>query len=257
MSCRLLCLFLIALARQLIMTLESSLPWRANYLVILPLLCRSVPYSACLCSSFQLCGCVWVCLCLRFCFYFCLCLCEQEATTSLLNRLPTRPYAESYDHPSWALANTYSTAQSPFLQHRHAQAQRRRLQFEVDDPLCGTLQRPQTTGPLREAVTSAQQSAAATAAAKAMNWQSSRPFTTTQGGGAAGARTAMANTTPATGAASESRVSSTPTLPTRVRAKLNRAKTAAAVTHDKLLDFERKQHQKMNFQVRGICGREI
>jgi len=182
-----------------------------------------------------------------------LCFCEQEATTSLLNRLPTRPYSESYDYPSWALANTYLTAQSPFLQHRHAQAQRRRLQFEVDDPLCGTLQRPQTTGPLREAVTSAQQSAAATAAAKAMNWQSSmsRPFTTTQsGGGAAGARTAMAGTTPAPGAASESRVSSTPTLPARVRAKLNRAKTAAAVTHDKLLDFERKQHQKMNFQVR-------
>jgi len=174
----------------------------------------------------------------------CLLLCEQEATTSLLNRLPTRPYAESYDHPSWALANTYLTAQSPFLQHRHAQAQRRRLRFEVEDPLCGTLQRPQTTGPLRDAVTSAQQTAAATAAAKAMHWQSARPFTTTTGAAA----TAMAG---AGTAGTESRASlSTPTLPARVRAKLSRAKSAAAVTHDQLLAFERKQHQKMNFQVR-------
>jgi hypothetical protein len=45
--------------------------------------------------------------------------------------LPTRPRAEGYDHPQWALANTHLAAQSPHLRHRHAAAQLRRLRFEV------------------------------------------------------------------------------------------------------------------------------
>ena len=62
---------------------------------------------------------------------------RDEATTSLLNRLNTRPYSEAYDHPSWALANTYRGAQSPLLAARHSSAQMRRLRFEVTwgDPI--------------------------------------------------------------------------------------------------------------------------
>ena len=72
---------------------------------------------------------------------------RDEATASLLNTtLPTRPQSEVYDsHSSLAMANTSRLATSPFIAARHEAAHLRRLRFEVNDPLSGTLQRPNTT----------------------------------------------------------------------------------------------------------------
>jgi hypothetical protein len=99
---------------------------------------------------------------------------------------------------------------------------------QVKDPLVGTLQQPRASGQLRDALTAARQAAAANgwSAPKGASKASARP----------GTGTAQAKGSEASG------VSISP-LPAKS------SQQAALAMHDRLLDFERKQHQKMNFQV--------
>mmetsp|Transcript_13212 Transcript_13212/g.17125 ORF Transcript_13212/g.17125 Transcript_13212/m.17125 type:complete len:554 (-) Transcript_13212:146-1807(-) len=57
---------------------------------------------------------------------------RDEATTSLLNRLSTRPKSEVYNINSKDLANTARNATSPFLSYRHSTAHARRITQSIE-----------------------------------------------------------------------------------------------------------------------------
>ena len=153
---------------------------------------------------------------------------RDEATTSTLNRLTTRPHAETYDYShAWTISNTARSATSPFIAARHSQAQRRRLQFEVADPLGGTLAKPRSAAAMHATAEMSGTGLRTTSAAK------------TQGrgdgdGGGGGGSAVSRTTSMASGTVSGSG--------SKAAERIRRA------THEKLLEFERKQHQKMNFQ---------
>jgi len=151
---------------------------------------------------------------------------RRDGTSSLLNRLTVRPLAEGYDlTAAQSLTHTQRMATSPFLAQRHSTAQLRRQRFEVNDPLMGTLQRPNHN--FFAAPQSSQSGKRLlTAASEASNNNNNNnnslasSASTPQGAGGGG----------------------------RCHHHPKGAALAKVVMHDKLLDFERKQHQMMNFQ---------
>jgi hypothetical protein len=115
------------------------------------------------------------------------------------------------------------------MAHRHSTAQLRRQRFEVEDPLMGTLQRPKTSfvAPFNQSSNSSSRGRLHTATSEASN-NNNNPL-------AFNSNTSVSPLMAAGAAQQQSPAA-------------RGAGLAKVVMHDKLLDFERKQHQMMNFQ---------
>mmetsp|Transcript_6263 Transcript_6263/g.14386 ORF Transcript_6263/g.14386 Transcript_6263/m.14386 type:complete len:483 (+) Transcript_6263:58-1506(+) len=139
---------------------------------------------------------------------------RDDANGPLNMALQVRPQSEVYDAFSrMELATTWRSATSPFLAHRHESAQLRRLRLEVEDPLLGAI----AGGPGKSPKSSTQLLA----------------------------RRALEQSGQLLGGAGSKGFSKGFSFEA---SRASRAAVGSKKTHDMLLDFERKQHQKMNFQ---------